>query len=220
MSGNVRGAVFDMDGVMLDTERIAALAFDYAGEKTGIGPAGYMTPRLLGLSVETARPVWLAEFGEAYDEEGIIRFSEEYKREYYKTHEVPAKPGLTEALTMLKDAGFRLAVASSTVRDKVESELSAVGALQFFDEVVTGDTVKHSKPDPEIYLSACSALGLSPSACTAFEDARSGVISAHTAGLRVIMIPDLWQPDDATRRICTVCGDLLSAARECMLGAF
>lgn len=212
-----RGVVFDMDGVLLDTERVAALAFDYAGIKTGIGPAGYMTPHLLGLSVEAARPVWIAEFGCGYDEDGIIKFSAEFKREYYKTHEIPAKPGLIPALRELSDAGVRLAVASSTAREIVDSELSAVGALGFFDAVVSGDMVTRSKPDPEIYLRACEAITLAPSECVAVEDARSGVISAHGAGLRVIMVPDLWQPDVETASLTeAVCKDLLSAVGICL----
>lgn len=217
MTAPLRGVVFDMDGVLLDTERIAALAFDYAGIKTGIGPAGYMTPRLLGLSTETARPVWLAEFGGRYDEDGILAYTAEYKREYYKTHAVPAKPGLLPALRMLKDAGFRLAVASSTERSTVESELSSVGASGFFDHIVCGDMVTRSKPDPEIYLRACGSIGLPPRECAAVEDARSGIVSAHTAGMRVIMVPDLLGPDAELISLAdAICPDLIRAASLCL----
>lgn len=208
----MRGAIFDMDGLMLDTERVAALAFDYAGERTGIGRAGYITERILGLSVEAARPFWIAEFGDGYVEDAIFRYAGEFKREYYKTHDIPVKPGLYEILSYLKEAEFSLAVASSTGRETVERELSEAGVLGFFDAVVCGDMVSRSKPDPEIYLSACAALGLPPEECYALEDARSGVLSAHTAGCRVIMVPDLWQPDAEARSLsCAVCRDLYEA---------
>lgn len=205
----MKGFIFDMDGLMLDTERVAALAFDYAGEKTGIGPAGYITERILGLSVDAARPVWISEFGDGYDEDGMIRYAREFKRRYYETHKVPVKPGLYELLRYLSGEGYRLAVASSTGRETVEGELSSVGVLRFFDVLVCGDMVTRSKPDPEIYLSACGALGLLPGECAALEDSRAGILSAHAAGCRVIMVPDLWQPDEEASGIAdAICRDL------------
>lgn len=210
----MKGVVFDMDGLMLDTERVSALAFDYAGELTGIGPAGYITERILGFSAEASRKVWRAEFGDRYDEERFNGYVREFKWRYYETHPIPVKPGLTELLQYLSAGGYKLAVASSTERETVERELSEVGVLSFFDAVVCGDMVTKSKPDPEIYLRACESLGLLPQECTALEDARAGIMSATAAGCRVIMVPDLWQPDAETREsVYAVCRDLHEVRR-------
>lgn len=202
---------------MLDTERVSALAFDYAGDRTGIGPAGYITERILGLSRDEAFPVWLAEFGDGYDEEAIVKYSLEFKERYYITHVIPVKPGLFSILECLRGEGFRLAVASSTERKTVMRELSSVGVLGYFDALVCGDDVRRSKPDPEIYLLACRAVGELPEECYALEDSRSGVRSAYAAGCRVIMVPDLWRPDAETLGIVhAVCPDLFSARRLIM----
>lgn len=208
----MKGAVFDMDGLMLDTERVAVLAFDYAGEKAGIGPAGYMTERLLGLSLEMSRPVWQAEFGEGCDPYIIDAFAREFRTEYYKTHKIPVKPGVYEILSYLRGEGMGLAVASSTRRATVLRQLGEAELLHFFDALICGDDVANSKPDPEIYVRACGELGLAPGECYAFEDARSGIISAGAAGCRVIMVPDLWQPDAQARAsVYAVVGDLYGA---------
>ncbi len=209
---DMKGAVFDMDGLLLDTERVAVLAFDYAGEKAGIGRAGYMTERLLGLTVEASRPVWQAEFGAGCDPYVIDSFAREFRTEYYKTHKIPVKPGAREILSYLRGEGMGLAVASSTGRSTVVRQLGEAGALEFFDALVCGDDVTHSKPDPEIYARACRELGLLPAECYALEDARSGIRSALAAGCRVIAVPDLWQPDEKTRgEVFAVCRDLFEA---------
>lgn len=213
----MKGAVFDMDGLMLDTERVAVLAFDYAGEKAGIGRAGYMTERLLGLSLESSRPVWRAEFGEGCDPYVIDAFAREFRTEYYKTHKIPVKPGIFEILAFFHGEGVKLAVASSTRRKTVERQLSDTGLISYFDALVCGDEVERSKPDPEIYVRACEKLGFLPAECYAFEDARSGIISADSAGCRVIMVPDLWLPDgEIFGRVHAVCRDLCSAAELIM----
>lgn len=209
MSGTIRAFVFDMDGLMLDTERVAAMSFDYAGEKCGIGRAGYITERILGLSADDARPVWLAEFGGAYDEDKMNEYRREFYEMYWRDHDVPVKPGLYELLDFLDGRGYALAVASSTERERVTRHLRSARVLDRFDAVICGDMVKRSKPDPQIYETACAALGFEPRECCALEDARSGVISAHAAGCRVIMVPDLWTPDEAERRLVyAVCRDL------------
>ncbi len=212
---SMRGAVFDMDGLMLDTERVSRLAFDYAGEMTGVGKAGYLTVRMLGLSPQASSEILYREYGEAYREEEFRRYADEFRARYFAEHGIPKKPGLLDVLERLSSSGLRLAVASSTKRETVLSQLTDAGAVGFFDAVVCGDMVERYKPEPDIYLRACELLGLSPCECWALDDAPAGVASAHAAGCRVIMIPDLMMPDaECLASAELVCRDLSEAAEH------
>ncbi len=190
--------IFDMDGVMFDTERVYALAWDYAGEKAGIGKAGFMNELTLGMNEEKSREVWRQYFGEDYDEVSLKFYSREFLRRYYEENPVPEKAGLRELLGYLRENGAKIGLASSTPIDEVRRNLRSAGIEEYFDAAVGGDEVFHSKPDPEIYIKVCGMLGAEPENCYAVEDSKSGIISACGAGCKVIMVPDLWECDRKT----------------------
>lgn len=191
----MRAVIFDMDGLMFDTERVFVEAWDYAGEKIGIGKAGYMTLKTLGMSASMSRGLWIREFGEKYDEKELRRHTKEFLTKYYAENRVPVKKGLYVLLDYLKTRGCKLAVASSSPGWEVESHLKDAAVFDDFQVIVYGDMVSKSKPEPEIYLKACELLGEQPRECLALEDSRSGILSACRAGCPTIMVPDLWQPD-------------------------
>lgn len=197
----MKAVIFDMDGLLLDTERLAALAYDYAGEATGIGKAGYMIESVLGLTVTAADEVLAAEFGEGYDPTAFAAHKREFTLDYEAKYGVPVKPYAKEIIAYLRSRGVRLALASSTYSDAVKRQLTSVGIYDSFDAVITGDLVAHSKPAPDIYLRACEALEVDPADAIALEDGKNGILSAHAAGCGVIAVPDLWQPDDEAKRI-------------------
>ena len=192
----MKAVIFDMDGLMFDTERVFIEAWDYAGEKIGIGKAGYMTLKTLGMSIVMSREVWLEEFGEKYNEQELRRHTKEFLTKYYTENKVPVKKGLYILLEYLKSGGYKLAVASSSPRWEVESHLKDAEVFDYFQVIVCGDMVSKSKPEPEIYLKACELLREKPQDCFALEDSRNGILSAYRAGCRTIMVPDLWQPDE------------------------
>lgn len=196
----MEAVIFDMDGLMFDTERVFVKAWDYAGEKIGIGKAGYMTLKTLGLNKKESEAVWRRDFGDAYDPEALRRHTKEFLSDYYKNNKVPVKKGLYVLLEYLKEQKFRLAVASSSPRWEVERHLNDAGVFEYFEAVVCGDMIQNSKPAPDIYLAACGQLGLSPKVCYAIEDSKNGLISAHRAGCVPLMVPDLWQPDEQVRQ--------------------
>ncbi len=196
----MEAVVFDMDGLMFDTERVFVEAWDYAGEKIGIGKAGYMNLKTLGLNKQASEAVWREEFGDAYDVEALRRYAKEFISDYYKNNKVPVKKGLYILLDYLKEKKFRLAVASSSPRWEVERHLQDAGVLSYFETLVCGDMVENSKPAPDIYLAACGQLKVLPKACYALEDSKNGLISAHRAGCVPLMVPDLWQPDEQVRQ--------------------
>lgn len=192
----IQAVLFDMDGLMFDTERLSVQAWDYAGEKLGVGKAGYLVPTALGLSRPAWHRLWAEEFGSRYDEQRLDSALREFYDRFYAENPVPVKPGLYELLAFLKDRKLLTAVVSSTPEKKVRRLLESAETDRFFDLVLGGDRVERSKPDPEIYRTACNRLNVRPDDCLVLEDSRNGLLSAYRAGCRPVMIPDLWKPDE------------------------
>lgn len=197
----LKAVIFDMDGLMFDTERLYIKAWDYAGEQLGLGKVGYMNLKTLGMNITLARQVWLREFGEKYDEAGINYHAKAFLKEYFSKHKLPVKPGLYALLEHLASRGYPLAVASSTYHNEVVDKLKQAEVDSFFQAVIGGDMVANSKPDPEIFLAACSAVGESPQNCMVLEDSKNGILGAYSAGCLPVMVPDLWEPDEEIERI-------------------
>lgn len=193
--------IFDMDGLMFDTERVFIMAWDYAGEKIGIGKAGYMVYKTLGMNIASSYKVWKEEFGDGYNQEELRKYTKEFLTNYYNENKVPVKKGLYNLLDFLQKNDCKMAVASSSPRWEVEKHLKDAGIYEYFKGIICGDMVENSKPDPEIYLKACALLEANPSECYALEDSKNGLLAAHRAGCRPIMVPDLWQPDEDILKI-------------------
>ena len=113
----------------------------------------------------------------------------------------------------LKASGFHIGMASSAPKEKILQNLGVLELTDYFDIIVSGQEFVHSKPDPEIYQKACESLGIQPEYCMAFEDAPGGILSAHQAGMHVIMVPDLVQPTqeirELTHRVCDSLADVI-----------
>lgn len=193
--------LFDMDGLMFDTERVCILTWDYAGEKMGIGKAGYMVMETLGLNSDAIIKVWKEKFGEDFDFEELHRHSAAFNNAYYKQHATPIKEGLIQLLSFLKEHHYKTAVVSSSKMHSILHHLKSAKVEEYFDAIISGDMVTHSKPAPDIYLKACDILQVQPENCYALEDSRNGLWSAYHAGCKTIMVPDLWQPDTETNKI-------------------
>lgn len=192
----INGIVFDMDGLMFDTERIAVQAYDYAGEKMGFGKTGYMVMKTLGINKKGSHEIWAKEFGDRFNSADLEKYSLEYFDDFYKNNKVPVKKGLYDLLDYLRENNYKMAVASSSSQKSVIHHLKDAGIYEYFSVIVCGDMIEKSKPDPEIYLRACELLEEDPSNCIALEDSRNGILAATSAGCKTIMIPDLWQGDE------------------------
>lgn len=195
--------IFDMDGLMFDTERVFIKAWDYAGERIGIGKAGYMVYKTLGRDINSSYDIWKDEFGDRYNQEELKRFTKEYLAKHYAENKVPVKRGLFSLLAYLKEIGSKMAVASSSPKWEVEKHLNDAGIRDCFSYMISGDMVEKSKPAPDIYLKACELLKVRPEECYVLEDSKNGLLSAYRAGCKAIMIPDLWPPDEHILRILT-----------------
>lgn len=198
----MKAVIFDMDGLMFDTESVFVKAWDYAGQKMGIGKAGYMKQKTLGKSIAMSKDIWEAEFGAKFNQQELRKYTRDFLLEYYKVNKAPMKKGLRILLTYLRDNDYKIAVASSSPRWEVENHLTGAQILDFFHVIVCGDMVIRSKPEPDIYLKACTLLGEDPKECFALEDSKNGLLSAYSAGCKPIMVPDMWQPDEETEKYC------------------
>lgn len=198
MSTDLKCIIFDMDGVMFDTEALCINAWDYAGEKLNIGRAGYMVLKTLGMNVNAAEKILKAEFGPGFSTEILQKHAKIYFDNYFKENGVPVKKGLYELLEFLKNSGYKLGVASSSSKNSVMHHLNDADITKYFDVIICGDMTDKSKPEPDIYLKACACLRENPENCFAIEDSKNGIISAYRAGCKTIMVPDLWQGDKET----------------------
>ena len=176
MSESIRGVVFDVDGVLFDTERLTFRTWTEVGAQMGWPQTGERYLEFVGQG---------AEFMAACSERSQQRMEREG---------VPLKPGVREILDFLRLQGIPAALATSTGRVRTLRRLELTGLGEYFQTVVTGDQVEHSKPDPEIYLLACRALDTPPGQTLAVEDSRNGILSAHAAGMPVVMVPDMIPP--------------------------
>ncbi|MBU5487283.1 HAD family phosphatase [Clostridium sp. MSJ-8] len=201
MNNNIKAVVFDMDGLMFDTERVYVEAMDYIGEKIGLGKLGYIVKKTLGMNKTSSRKVWLEELGENYDEEIINREIIIYYTEYYKNNTVPVKEGLYELLEFLSENRYKVAVASSSNRETIMKHLRETNIDKYFSVIVSGEDFEVSKPNPDIYIKACELLEEEPINCIALEDSKNGLLAAYSAGCKPVMIPDLYEAEDEIKKI-------------------
>lgn len=190
----IKAVVFDMDGLMFDTERLTIQAWDYAGEKLGFGKMGHMVYKTLGMNVENARKVFIQEYGDKIIEEDLAEHSREFFDNYFNKYGMPIKSGLIELLNYLKENKYKIAIATSSNKETALKHFERAGIAEYFDAIVCGDMITNSKPAPDIYLKASELIGCMPSECLALEDSPNGIRSAFSAGLIPVMIPDLIEP--------------------------
>lgn len=189
--------VFDMDGVLLDTESICWGTWTQTGKELGLDPVKMEEANIRCMGTNKADSIQILKdiFGQDFDGAGALARSSELFHVIEENDGIPLMKGVVECLEYLKKKGYRLALASSTRKVSVERQLTRAGIIGYFETITTGDMVEHSKPDPEIYLMAVKSLGLEPGDCVCVEDSFNGIKSGKAAGLTTVMIPDRVQPD-------------------------
>ena len=196
----MKAIVFDMDGVLFDTEKVYFEAWDRVAAEMNID----VTEIRWKCAGHNAADI-AAMFDAYFD--GKVTYAEFGPRKtaaFYRILEedgLPEKEGLHQILAFLKENGYRIALATSTRKEGAVDHLTKAGILAYFDVLTTGDMFTHGKPDPEIYLTACRLLGSDPAETYAVEDSYAGLESAHRAGMKPVMIPDLFPPTEYTRSI-------------------
>ncbi len=196
----IKAVVFDMDGVLFDTESISFRCFFEAAEQLGIRITQEAVYGCFGLNEADGRAYVLRTMESEYPggtfPYDIFRkkLGELFEEELQKG--VPVMEGVRELLIFLKEKGVKVAVASSTHYRRVMRNLETNGLTSYFEQIITGDMVEHSKPQPDIYLKACEALSVSPAEAMAVEDSPNGIRAAAAAGMVAVMVPDMIQPTE------------------------
>lgn len=206
----IKAVIFDMDGLMFDTERIAADMWKKAGREAGLVITDEFLRHIKGTNWAGAREWFYRFYDASYDFMAIRKRRAEYVKQYIDAHGLVVKKGLRELLSYLKEHGYQVILATSTYREQALGYLESTGVLPFFDGYVCGDMVTKSKPDPEIFLKAAELAGARPEECVVLEDSFNGIEAAYAGGFRPVMVPDMDQPDEALlKKLSACCGSLL-----------
>lgn len=192
----IKGLISDMDGVILDSEKLYVRFWCEAGRFYG-----FPMEKKHALSIRSmARPLASEKlkgiFGDSFDYDAVRRKRVELMDKYVEQNGIEAKPGAKELLVYLKKNGYKVALATATAPERAEKYLKAHDLYKYFDVTVSASMVNIGKPAPDIYLKAAEMLSLSPQSCVALEDSPNGIKSASSAGCVTVMVPDLDKPSD------------------------
>ena len=193
--------MFDMDGLLLDSEQLALVLFCRACEGQGIEPDLSAYRRCIGTTYARTREILMQAHGPSFPYQAV---ADDWSRRY-ETHvlhtPIRRKPGARNLLQYLEKQSTPVAVATQTRIRLAQRKLELAGLARYIQQVVGGDQVTRGKPHPEPYLTAATRLKVDPAHCWALEDSNNGVQAAHAAGMNVIHIPDLVAPSQAVRTL-------------------
>lgn len=203
-----KAAIFDMDGLLFDTERVFQETWQEIAKEHNIILDSSFIKTVTGTSGERLCQV-IEEYYHISDGAAVVEDCQERVRRKLAI-EVPVKEGTREILEHFKRNNIKMAVASSSRIEQIESNLKISGVRDYFDAVVSGTEVSHGKPAPDIFLYAAGRIGCPPSECLVFEDSENGIKAGHAAGCITVMVPDLMEASPQILPYCSkVCSSLL-----------
>lgn len=186
--------IFDMDGVLFDTERISCECWEEVAEAMRLGDLSEGVKGCIGRSQRDSEILMQELYGEDFPFQEFHTTVCALMKRRIAEEGIPLKEGVKEILDYLTQKGYIIGLASSTGKKSVMENLDQTGLTHYFKAVVTGDMVKHSKPEPDIYLKACEELGVTPVNAVAIEDSLNGIRASYRAGMKPVMIPDMIEP--------------------------
>lgn len=199
-----KAVVFDMDGVIFDSERAVMQCWKEVASRHNIPDIEKAILACTGTTMVRTREIMLNLYGADFPYDEYARESSAIFHSRYDGGRLPMKQGVKELLTFLKERGKKIALASSTRQQVVTDELRDAGIIEYFDRIICGDMVSRSKPAPDIFLKACEELNVSPSDSYAIEDSYNGIRAAHAGGLHPIMVPDLLPADEEMQSLAEI----------------
>lgn len=206
----IHAVIFDMDGVLIDTEKHYNAAWCQAATEAGFPFTREHALLLRSCEAKEGEKLMQGIFGPSFDYYAIRERRRELVRERLAQYGLEKKPGVEETLRFLRAKGIKTAVATATALDITKSHLTTIGVCDLFDSIVSAKNVAHGKPEPDVYLYACEQIGERPQDCMAVEDSPNGILAAYRAGLRTVMVPDLTQPDEELAKYLYACINSLS----------
>jgi len=189
--------VFDMDGLMLDTERLAPLAWADAARAVGVEFDMGILPSMVGRNFRDCQAIVVDRHGHDYPTADLMRAWHVAYDAIVERDGIALKPGLLDLLDWLEQRNIAKAVSTSTRRDRAQAKLEHTGLMSRFCALVGGDEIRRGKPEPDIFLEAAERIGHAPADCIVLEDSDPGVRAAFAAGMTPIMVPDLIAPSAA-----------------------
>lgn len=195
--------IFDMDGVILDSERVANLAWFQVSEKYDLGLNIEKLKEIKGGTAVRTLEVLSKQVGKTLAEKIMEEKKEIQMSIIKKENGIKLKEGVVELLKYIKEKGLKCIVATSTTKERAEKQLKETGVYSYFDNLVYGDEIKNGKPDPEIFLKACEKIGVSPIEAVVIEDSVLGATAANRAGIKCFVVEDTMKFSVEENRLAT-----------------
>ena len=216
---DIKAVLFDMDGLMVDTESLATEAFIHSAKKQGYDMTKEETLLVLGFTTRSIYDFWENYFKNS-DVSGKRLVDNHYKyiEDILFTTGPRKMPYIEELLKYLKNSNYKVAVASSSSMNHIINNMEKTGLKKYIDEFASGAEVENGKPAPDVFLLAAKRLGEKLEECLVLEDSKAGVIAGSSAGAKVIMVPDMFKPDEVCKekayRIVNNLGEVISILEE------
>lgn len=210
----LRALIFDMDGVLFDTERLSAVTWAEAGRSFGFELSEETVKGTIGLDHVLTRAYYARLFGGQFPYEQVEKRHSALFRAHIRAHGVPVKPGVGRILEEARRLGLRVGLGTSSRAVYAHAMFWLAEIDHHFHALVTRDLVQAGKPAPDIFLKAASMLGADPGDCLVFEDSINGIRAAQAAGMRVVMVPDLIEPTPELRAACFAVHSSLAEAAD------
>lgn len=205
----VSGIIFDMDGILIDSERQSNEGWLWAAEQLGVDMPIWLIDSFKGAPAVLCRKFFDDYYKGVIDYEETKQLRTQYVYKLRETEGIPVKKGVKDIFEYIRNNGLKCAVATSTRRESAERTLHTIGVWNYLDAVVYGDEVEHGKPEPDIFLRAAKAIGVRPAEAIVVEDSINGIKAGYAADMRVVHIPDTIAIDDDIRKLTyMVCDDL------------
>ena len=215
----IKAILFDMDGLMIDTESLSTEAFINSAKAQGYNMTKEETLKVLGFTKANIYQFWIDYFqGTNVDGKKLVDDHYEYIENVLYTVGPEKMPYVEELLKYLKENNYKIAVASSSDTADIKNNLEKTKLEKYIDEIASGAEVENGKPAPDVFLLAAKRLGVEAETCLVLEDSKAGVIAGSSAGAKVIMVPDMFKPDEVCKekvyRIVNNLGEVISILEE------
>lgn len=203
--------IFDLDGVIFDSEQVVRRGWQYAAQKLQLGDVDSLFLQCVGTNHIFTEQLLQKTFDAQLSYEEFRKYTREYFYQYTGAYGLPVKPGVKELMEYLKTEDYRIGLASSSTLQYILNGLRQAELIHYFDVIVSGENLQRSKPEPDIYLQACKKIGVIPAEAYAIEDSYNGIRSASRAGMQPIMVPDLLPTTAEMQALCRcICQDLFA----------